>query len=95
VSGDPEQPFRFGLDQNFPNPFNPSTEIRYEVGEDAKVTLRVFDLLGREVALLVSERQRPGVYTAVFAAGGAASGVYVYRLQAGNFTSSRKMVILR
>ncbi len=95
VSGDPEQPFRFGLDQNFPNPFNPSTEIRYEVGEDAKVTLRVFDLLGREVALLVSERQRPGVYTAVFEAGRAASGVYVYRLQAGNFTSSRKMVILR
>jgi uncharacterized lipoprotein YddW (UPF0748 family) len=95
VSEDPERPFRFALEQNFPNPFNPKTEIRYEVGDEARVTLRVYDLLGREMALLVDERQSPGAYTVVFDARQVASSVYVYRLQAGNYNSARKMVILR
>lgn len=95
-----EVPLSSALMQNFPNPFNPSTKIRYSVGADAgqsssiPVRLAVFDLLGREVALLVNEQQPPGVYEVNFDAAQLSSGVYLYRFLAGDVVYTRKMVVL-
>ena len=90
-----EIPDRFTLDQNYPNPFNPRTAIRYHVPVTVEVRLVVCDLLGREVAVLAHEQKAAGSYTALFDAGGLASGVYLCRLQAGSFIQMRKMVLLR
>lgn len=84
-----------GLDQNFPNPFNPATTIRFRIASPDLVTLRVFDMLGREVATLVNERLEPGSYARVFHAEGLASGVYVLRLRTGGATLARKMILAR
>jgi hypothetical protein len=89
------QPMEFKLEQNYPNPFNPMTEIRYQVSKVGHVTLKVFDLLGREVATLVSERLNPGSYETTFDGGGLASGVYLYRLQAIDFVSTKKLILLK
>ncbi len=89
---------QFDLGQNYPNPFNPSTTIGYRVegrGERVWVTLKVYDIIGREVATLVNERKQPGSYAVRFDAGGLASGVYLYRLTAGSFAESKKMVVVR
>ena len=94
-SGPTEVVHRFYLSQNYPNPFNPSTQIRYQISESGRVTLTVFDLLGREVRTLVDEQKQPGTYTVTFDGSGLASGVYFYRLQAGSFTTTRKLVLLR
>jgi hypothetical protein len=83
------------LFQNYPNPFNPSTEIGYGVPGTEYVTLKVYDLLGREVATLVNERKAPGSYSVSFDASGLASGVYFYRLEAGNFMQTKKLIVLR
>ena len=90
------------LHQNFPNPFNPETAISYQIpevrgqrSEGSHVILKVFDLLGREVATLVNEEQRPGIYRATWDATGFPSGVYFYRLQAGGFVQTRKMILMR
>ncbi len=85
------------LQQNYPNPFNPSTRIGYRVQGtgDRVVTLKVYDILGREVATLVNERKAPGNYEVRFDASGLSSGVYVYRLTAGEFSQSRKMLVLK
>ncbi|MEW6509813.1 MAG: glucoamylase family protein [Bacteroidota bacterium] len=88
-------PLSYRLEQNFPNPFNPVTTIRYEVPSQSIVTLAVYDLLGREVALLLDGEQTAGVHRATFDATGLASGVYVYRIRAGVFTASRTMVLLK
>jgi len=93
-------PERVRLMQNYPNPFNPSTTIRYEVpgterGEASEVRLAVFDLLGREVALLVNERKAPGRYSLQFDGSGLAGGVYFYRLTAGTSAQTRRMLLLR
>ncbi|HXG37191.1 MAG TPA: T9SS type A sorting domain-containing protein [Bacteroidota bacterium] len=88
-------PRTFALHQNYPNPFNPQTRIRYELPEASHVTLKVYDLLGREVRTLVDEFQTPGVYTALFSAEDLASGVYLYRLQVGAFTMTRKLLIIQ
>lgn len=88
----PSQPEIFGLYQNFPNPFNPATTIQYRLPKSAFVTLQVFDVLGRNVANILNERQPPGVYTAKWDAAGFSSGVYIIRLLAGNFNASRKLV---
>jgi hypothetical protein len=93
VSG--EIPTGFALDQNYPNPFNPSTEIRYTLPQKSYVTLRIFDLLGREVAVLVSEELAAGSYSTRWDAVGFASGVYLYRLHAGEFVETRKLLLLR
>ncbi len=94
-------PFRFSLDQNYPNPFNPSTKIKYsvsgsraeQVSSGVPVTLKVYDILGREVASLVNQAQAPGTYEVEFDAGDLASGVYVYKLVSGSQTAVRKFVI--
>jgi photosystem II stability/assembly factor-like uncharacterized protein len=88
-------PTRFDLSQNYPNPFNPSTAISYQLTTTSFVTLRVFDVLGREVATLINDSRPPGTYIVQFDASGLPSGIYVYRLQAGNFISAKKMVLMK
>ena len=88
-------PSAFSLDQNYPNPFNPSTKITYSVLQESPVTIKVFDLIGQEVAVLVDEVKEPGYYSVTFDALGLTSGVYIYQMKAGNFTSSKKMSILK
>lgn len=88
-------PSVFSLAQNYPNPFNPSTAIKYGLPHDAKVTLEVFDALGRRVAVLVNAPQPAGYHEAVFQNPALPSGLYFYRLQAGTFVQTNKMVILR
>jgi hypothetical protein len=83
------------LNQNYPNPFNPGTTITWELNQEVSVTLRVYDLLGREVATLVNETLRAGTHTAIFNAGSLSSGVYIYRLEAGNTVLNRKMMLVK
>ena len=88
-------PSGYHLEQNFPNPFNPATNIRYSISKASKVELKVFDLLGREVQDLVSTVQPPGQYSVTLNAQGLASGVYFYRLTAGTFTETKKLMLLK
>lgn len=90
-----EVPYRYELDQNYPNPFNPSTIIRYSLGKKGMVAIKVFDVLGREVATLVNEEKNPGSYTVVFQANSLASGVYYYRLEAGGVVLTKKTILIR
>jgi hypothetical protein len=94
-SGVSQLPLRFALEQNYPNPFNPTTLIRYELPRMSDVNLAVYDMLGREVALLVNERKGPGRYSVEFQASVSATGVYFCRLTAGAFTQTRKMLVVR
>jgi hypothetical protein len=88
-------PSAFSLDQNFPNPFNPATTIRYQVPAAGRVTLTVIDLLGRIVSVPVDEWKSPGEYQVRFSAAGLASGVYFYRMNSGPFVATRKMMFVR
>jgi len=88
-------PKTFALEQNYPNPFNPSTAISYQLPVASTVSLKVFDMLGKEVATLVNARQDAGSYTVNFNANTLSSGVYFYRLQAGNFVQTRKMMLVK
>jgi hypothetical protein len=88
-------PSAYRLDQNFPNPFNPTTNIRFAVPRQDLITLRVFDLLGREVVTMSLGRLDAGEHTVRFDASALASGVYVYRLESPNFTAARKMLLLK
>jgi hypothetical protein len=90
-----EVPKEFRLEQNYPNPFNAETVIRYQLSVNSFVSLKVYDLLGREVQTLVSEQFRPGIYQVSWDASNLASGVYVYRLQAGDFAESKRMVLIK
>jgi len=85
----------FQLQQNYPNPFNPSTKIQFRVSSFAFVNLRVFDVLGREVRTLVNENLQSGSYETTFDATGLASGVYFYRIHAGEFVQTKKLTILK
>ena len=85
----------FALEQNYPNPFNPSTQISYQLPSQSFVSLKIFDILGREVATLVNEEKEPGTYSAVWNAKDAASGMYFYRLTAGAFTDVKKLMVLK
>lgn len=87
-------PAQYRLEQNYPNPFNPSTMISYQLPFNSQVTLKVYDILGREIATLVDERQSAGTYKIEFNKP-LASGVYLYRIQAGNFIESKKMILLK
>jgi hypothetical protein len=88
-------PKEFKLEQNFPNPFNPTTKIQYQLPQDAKVTLKVYDILGSEVATLVNEEQEAGYKEIQFNGSNIASGMYVYRLQASNYISTKKMMVVK
>jgi hypothetical protein len=85
----------YALAQNYPNPFNPSTRIVYSVPEKVRVTLKIFNILGQEVATLVDNELAKGTYVSLFEARRFASGVYFYRLEAGKFTDVKKMLLLK
>lgn len=88
-------PSSFALEQNYPNPFNPSTKIQFQIPEARFVRLKVYNLLGQEVATLVNEHLEAGRYRAEFDASKLPSGTYLYRLQAGNFTEVKKMAVVK
>ena len=91
-------PKSFSLNQNYPNPFNPSTTINYtipNVGAQHTVSLQVFDMLGREVATLVNEKKSAGTFLVTWNAANMPSGVYFYRLQAGTYSETKKLIILK
>jgi hypothetical protein len=89
------QPENFQLSQNYPNPFNPTTVISYQLSVASRTDLRVYDLLGREVAVLVSAVQSPGIYVVTFDASALPSGVYLYQLSTGTTTATKKMVLVK
>lgn len=95
VGDDRWMPSGFVVLQNYPNPFNPCTTIRYELPARSHVVLKIFNILGEEVATLVDEGKEAGRYEARWEAKGSASGVYFYRLQAGTFVESKKLIIVR
>ena len=88
-------PTAYKLDQNFPNPFNPSTKITYEIPVQSNVVLRVYDIIGNEVATLVNEPKPAGSYNILFDATSLSSGVYFYRMQAGDYIETKKMIYLK
>ncbi len=85
----------FFLSQNYPNPFNPTTSISYQLKANSFVSLKVFDLLGREIKTLVNEIKPAGIYTAEFDASALSSGIYMYRINAGSFVQTRKMTVMK
>jgi beta-glucosidase len=88
-------PDEFSLQQNFPNPFNPTTVVSYQLPVASNVRLAICDVLGREVAVIVRERREAGIHEVKFDAAGLASGVYLCRLQVGDFTATKKMLVLK
>jgi hypothetical protein len=97
VQDQPGVPLTDALQQNYPNPFNPETRITFMIGEGVArhVRLAIYDVFGREVTVLVDERKEPGRYAVKWNAAGMASGVYFYRLQSGNFTDTKRLVLVR
>ena len=85
----------YSLHQNYPNPFNPSTKIKYSIPENQKVVLKIFDLLGREISTLINEEKPAGNYEVEFIADNLSSGIYFYRLQAGEFVKTKKLMLLK
>lgn len=85
----------YQLNQNYPNPFNPSTVISYQLPTAGFVTLNIYDVLGREVRTLVNQREHAGNYSVTFDAHHLPSGVYFYRLQAGTYTQTKKLLLLK
>ena len=90
-----ELPSSCKLSQNYPNPFNPTTQIRYRISDIGYLKLSVFDILGREVAVLVNEKKAPGSYEVKFDGSNLASGVYLYRLKAGSFVETRRLCLIK
>ncbi|PIS43950.1 MAG: hypothetical protein COT22_13180, partial [Ignavibacteria bacterium CG08_land_8_20_14_0_20_37_9] len=88
-------PTDYALDQNYPNPFNPATTISYQLPKSGSVTLKIFDMLGKEVMTLVNEQKEMGRYTVQFDASSLASGMYVYQLRVNDYTSTKKMLLLK
>ncbi len=88
-------PVKFNLSQNYPNPFNPSTRIRYEIPEKSMVTLKVYDLLGRELKTVINETKAAGKYSVDFDASALPSGIYFYVLRANTYTETRRMVLIK
>ncbi len=85
----------FQLEQNFPNPFNPATNIKFRIAEFGFTILKVYDVLGNEVATLVNEEKPAGEYEVIFSGDGLPSGIYFYRLTTGSFSETRKMLLLK
>jgi hypothetical protein len=88
-------PAKYDLSQNYPNPFNPTTNINFELPFDGKVSLKIFDMTGREVASLVNEVKTAGYYSINFNASNLSSGVYFYNLKTDNFTMTKKMMLIK
>jgi hypothetical protein len=92
---DESRPINYKLEQNYPNPFNPLTTIRYSIPASSFVTLRVYDVLGKEIMGLVDEEKTAGNYELEFNAANLSSGVYFYRIQSANFVETKKMVLMK
>jgi hypothetical protein len=90
-----EIPSSYTLNQNYPNPFNPSTFIKYQITKNSSVSLKVFDALGREVEILINEKQSPGTYEVHFNGSNLPSGIYFYKLETDNFSDVKKMVLIK
>ncbi len=90
-----EIPQTYGLSQNYPNPFNPVTKILYQLPEASVVRISVYDILGQEAAVLVNSQQQAGYYSLWFDASMLASGVYIYKIEAGSFVKSMKMSVIK
>jgi hypothetical protein len=88
-------PKEFSLSQNYPNPFNPSTVIKYQLPISSLVILKVYDILGDEVATLANEEKPTGFYEVIFDASRLSSGFYIYKITAGNFVSTKKMILIK
>jgi hypothetical protein len=88
-------PKKFSLEQNFPNPFNPTTNISYSVSEFGLVNIKVYDILGKEVATLVNEEKPAGRYVIEFDASDLSSGMYIYTLRANGYSNSKKMLLMK
>lgn len=99
VDNSKEAPTGFVLEQNYPNPFNPVTTIKYSIPDfganNSLVQLKVYNLIGQEVAVLVNEHQVPGIYEVKFDGSNLTSGIYIYKLQAGSFISTKKLILLK
>ena len=90
-----EHPKDFSLLQNYPNPFNPSTTIKYSIPQTSQVQIKIYDVLGNEIATLVSEEIPAGIYEITWSAESLPSGIYFYKLQAENFVETKKMVLMK
>ncbi len=88
-------PTEFSLEQNYPNPFNPTTTIKFQIPGLSFVTLKIYDVLGNEVATLVNEEKPVGSYEIQFDASNHSSGIYFYKLHAGDFAETKKMLLLK
>ncbi|MGE5497808.1 MAG: T9SS type A sorting domain-containing protein, partial [Syntrophothermus sp.] len=95
VKKDISSPESFSLSQNYPNPFNPSTTISYSIPEGRVVILKVYDMLGKEVKMLMNEYKEAGTHSVQFNASTLPSGIYVYTIQAGEFRNSKKLMLLK
>lgn len=93
--GNNETPVKYSLSQNYPNPFNPVTKIDFEIQKSGFVSLKVYDLLGKEVRTLVSEMKKEGRYQVEFTAGSLASGIYFYRINSNGFTDTKQMILIK
>ena len=93
--GESEIPGDYNLGQNFPNPLNPSTTIRFSVIQPDLVRIKVYDILGREVITLLNEQKQAGTYEFQFDASGLASGIYLYKIESGSFIQTKKMILLK
>jgi len=89
------KPYSLLLEQNYPNPFNPTTKIKYELPSDSFVTIKVFDVLGHEIKTLINSQQVLGYYEINFDGSSLPSGIYFYRIQAGNFVQTKKMILMK
>jgi hypothetical protein len=92
---DESLPEEFALEQNYPNPFNPSTTIKYSIPKEGYVTIKIYNTIGEEVAILVNEVKQVGNYESQFNATSLPSGIYFYKLQAGSFVETKKMVLMK
>ena len=95
ITIDIKLPDQYMLLQNYPNPFNPGTVISYQLPINSAVTLKIYDILGNEIKVLVNEFKSAGMHNVEFDAGGLSSGVYIYRIQAGPFDQNKKMIVLK
>ena len=95
VTDDDILPVEFKLEQNYPNPFNPSTIIKFGIPERSSVLIKIYDVLGSEVKTLLNQEMDKGWYELLFNAAGYSSGIYIFRMQAGNYISTKKMLMLK